>query len=317
METYVGTPQDGMVDGRGSGILFDIKRFALHDGPGIRTTVFLKGCPLSCVWCHNPESQEDVLELMFREEQCVGCGACVPACPVGAIAVHDRLAQTDHNVCTTCGECVAACLRQARSIAGDTWHVGQVLSEIEKDLLFYDQSGGGVTISGGEPLAQASFVASVLTLCKEHRIHTAVDTCGYAEWEDLKRVARVTDLFLYDVKYMDSGRHLEMTGVPNERILENLQRLDSEGQATWIRYPIIPDFNDADDDIAAFGEFVSHLKAVKAIHLLPFHRGGEKKLEQLGRSRLPMATERDPRCSADAVAQILRGIVDVPVYVGG
>ncbi|MCK5584861.1 4Fe-4S binding protein, partial [Candidatus Bipolaricaulota bacterium] len=115
-----------MVDGRGSGILFDIKRFALHDGPGIRTTVFLKGCPLSCVWCHNPESQEDVLELMFREEQCVGCGACVPACPVGAIAVHDRLAQTDHNVCTTCGECVAACLRQARSIAGDTWHVGQV-----------------------------------------------------------------------------------------------------------------------------------------------------------------------------------------------
>lgn len=317
METYVGAPQGGTADRGGSGVLFDIKRFALHDGPGIRTTAFLKGCPLSCLWCHNPESQNGALELMLWGERCVGCGTCVSACPVGAIAVYDALAQTDPGVCTACGECVTACPRYARSIAGEAWTADRVLAEIEKDLLFYDQSGGGATISGGEPLAQVPFVVSVLTLCKEHRIHTAVDTCGHAEWEDLKRVARVTDLFLYDVKHMDSVRHQELTGVSNERILENLRRLDNEGRTLWIRYPVIPDLNDADEDIAALGEFVSRLKAVKAIHLLPFHRGGERKLERLGRPSRALSTERDPRSAADAAAGILRGIVDVPVHVGG
>ena len=317
VETYVGVPQNAISDREGSGILFDIKRFALHDGPGIRTTAFLKGCPLSCLWCHNPESQNDALELMFWGERCVGCGTCVSACPVGAITVVGELAQTNRDVCAACGECVTACPRHARSIAGETWLSNRLLTEIEKDLLFYDQSSGGVTISGGEPLGQAPFTISLLTECRKRRIHTAVDTCGDAEWDDLQRVARVTDLFLYDVKHMDSARHQELTGVSNERILENLQRLNNEGRTLLIRYPVIPDLNDADADVAALGEFVSPLKAVKAIHLLPFHRGGERKLEPLGRPSCSLMTERDSKSAAEAAAQILRRIVGVPVHVGG
>ena len=315
--TTSNTANGRLDESRETGILFDIKRFALHDGPGIRTSTFLKGCPLSCLWCHNPESQNEAPELMFWGERCVGCGTCVSACSVGAIAVISEIAQTDRDVCTACGECVTACPRYARLIAGEIWLANRLLTEIEKDLLFYDQSSGGVTISGGEPLAQAPFTISLLTECRERRIHTAVDTCGQGEWKDLGRIARVTNLFLYDVKHMDSARHQELTGVSNERILENLRRLDNEGPTLWIRYPVIPDFNDADADVAALGEFVSHLKAVKAIHLLPFHRGGERKLERLGRPGRPLSTERDPRSAAEAAAQLLRRIGGVPVHVGG
>lgn len=300
-----------------SGILFDVKRFALHDGPGIRTTAFLKGCPLSCSWCHNPESQNSKPELMFWEERCIGCGACVSACAVRAISIRDAFAETDQRACTACGECVDACARNARAIVGDLWSASRLLKEVEKDLLFYDESGGGITLSGGEPLAQAPFVVAVLTLCKEHRIHTAVDTCGYAHWEDLSAIVEMTDLFLYDVKHVNDDRHRQLTGVSNERILENLRRLDGEGCALWIRYPVIPELNDADEDVAALGEFVAHLKAVEAIHLLPLHRGGERKLERLGRPCRPLSTERDPRSAADAAAKILRGILSVPVHVGG
>ena len=254
---------------------------------------------------------------MFWRERCVGCGACVAVCPIGAITVAGGTAETDPEVCTACGECVDACPRNAREIVGGLWSASRLLEEVEKDLLFYDESGGGITLSGGEPLAQATFVVSVLALCKEHRIHTAVDTCGYTSWEDLSSIVEMTDLFLYDVKHVDDDRHRELTGVSNERILENLRRLDNEGRTLWIRYPVIPDLNDTDEDLAALGEFVSHLKAVKAIHLLPFHRGGERKLERLGRPSRPLSTERDPRSSADAAVQILRAIVDVPVYAGG
>jgi len=300
-----------------TGILFDVKRFALHDGPGIRTTVFFKGCPLSCSWCHNPESQSRGPELMSWEERCIGCGACVSVCPVGAILMRDGSAWTDRDRCTACGTCAAACPADARVIAGETWAVSRLLGEIEKDLLFYDESGGGVTLSGGEPLAQASFAASVLAACQERRIHTAVDTCGYAEWEDLQRIARVTDLFLYDVKHADDGRHRELTGVSNERILENLRRLNGEGCTLWIRVPIIPGLNDTREELVALGGIVAGLESVEALHLLPFHRGGEGKLEQLGRPSRPLSTERNPRAAADAAAQILRAAVGVPVYVGG
>lgn len=299
------------------GVLFDVKRFALHDGPGIRTTAFLKGCPLSCSWCHNPESRSRKPELMFWAERCVGCGSCVSACPSGAISMRDRSALTDRGLCTGCGDCVAPCPADARAIVGEEWSVDRLVREVEKDLLFYDESGGGVTLSGGEPLAQPSFTASLLAACRERRIHTVVDTCGYANWEDLERVARVTDLFLYDVKHADDDRHRELTGVSNARILENLRRLNDEGRALWIRYPVIPGLNDARADIRALGAAVADLGSVEALHLLPFHRGGERKLERLGRPGSTPAASGDPRDSAEAAAEILRGFLSVPVHVGG
>ena len=313
----LGAITEKLADGSLYGLLFDVKRFALHDGPGIRTTAFLKGCPLSCAWCHNPESQSAAPELMVWAERCVSCAACVAACPVGAISMSGGGAQTDRDLCTACGACVLACPADARAIAGATWSVKQLLDVIEKDLLFYDESDGGVTLSGGEPLAQSAFAASLLAACQARRIHTAVDTCGFAEWRDLDRVAQETDLFLFDVKMIDEARHRKLTGVSNELIFENLRRLSEEGKRLWIRYPVIPGVNDAQRDIVALGRLVRGLRSVEAVHLLPFHRGGERKCDRLGRTDRWVAKEREPRISAEAAAKVLRGIVGIPVHVGG
>jgi len=300
-----------------TGTLFDVKRFALHDGPGVRTTVFLKGCPLSCSWCHNPESQNPNPELMFWADRCVGCGACAAACPSGAISISRGTARTDRTRCTACGACVDVCPFGARAIAGEAWSLDRLVREIEKDLLFYDESGGGVTLSGGEPLAQASFSISLLSECRKRRIHTAVDTCGHAEWEVLRDAARWADLILYDVKHPSADRHRELTGVTNERILENLRRLDGEGCVLWIRVPVIPGLNDAPEDIAALGGIVADLDAVEAVHLLPYHPGGEAKRERLGKTASPRSETADPADAASRASEILRRIVDVPVCVGG
>ena len=297
-----------------SGTIFDVKRFAIHDGPGIRTTIFFKGCPLSCPWCHNPESQRARPELLFWAERCTGCGACVGVCPVGAVSLENGTAVTDRSLCAGCGACIEACPTHAREIAGEAWSLDRLLETIERDLLFYDESGGGVTLSGGEPLAQPEFALSVLAACKDRRIHTAVDTCGFAEWDVLDAVASQTDLFLYDVKQLDDDRHRELTGVSNVLILENLERLGESGRRIWIRYPLIPSVNDAEEDIVALGKLVSRLRSVDAIHLLPFHRGGERKRVGLGLSmaRIPVDAP-----AAEAAAMVLRRAVEVEVHIGG
>jgi len=305
------------VNEHGIGLLFDVKRFALHDGPGIRTTVFLKGCPLSCVWCHNPESQVACPELMHWQERCVGCGACIGACPIGALSLAGERAEVDRDRCTACAECVTACSEGALEVAGEPWSVRRLLDEIEKDVLFYDESGGGVTLSGGEPLTQGPFVEAVLKQCRERRIHTAVDTCGHAEWADLERIAAVTDIFLYDLKQMDDERHRELTGVSNERILGNLRRLDGERRAIRIRYPVIPGENDSDEDISALGRFVADLESIESIQLLPFHRGGEPKRERLGRPDRAAIGRGDATCAAERAKRLLCAILDVPVQIGG
>lgn len=317
------SPIESDVSGAGSymlqesGVVFDVKRFALHDGPGIRTTVFLKGCPLSCAWCHNPEGRSRNLELLFWEARCTGCGTCIEACPANAVSIVDNAARVDRERCTVCGACVDVCPTGARAVAGEVWSVERILDVVEKDLLFYDESGGGVTLSGGEPLAQPAFAAALLGACRGRRIHTAVDTCGCAEWSALERVARETDLFLYDVKHVDAAMHKELTGVSNERILENLRRLSDGGHRLWIRYPLVPGRNDGEAEIIALGRLVACLDSVATVHLLPFHWGGERKLERLGGKGISLSMDVEPVVAAEVAAKILRGIVDIDVHVGG
>lgn len=264
-----------------TGIIFDIKRFAIHDGPGIRTTVFFKGCPLSCCWCHNPEGQDVELEIMFWQDRCIGCDTCVKACPNGAISRSGGSLSTDKDKCNLCGDCTEVCPSGAREIIGTKVTVSKVMEEIEKDIIFYDESGGGVTFSGGEPLMQPAFLNSLLVCCKEKEIHTAVDTCGFAEIETLLKISKNVDLFLYDLKLMDDSKHKRFTGVSNELVLRNLEDLSLHHNRIIIRIPIIPGINDDDENIFKTGEFVASLKDVEQIDLLPYNKLGIEKYKRL------------------------------------
>jgi pyruvate formate lyase activating enzyme len=299
------------------GSVFDIKRFALHDGPGIRTTVFLKGCPMRCLWCHNPESQRREADLLMRADRCVGCGACVSACPEEAVRIEAGVAVTNRGRCVGCGACVPACPVGAREVLGRTRTVDEVLAEIEKDVLFYDESGGGVTLSGGEPLAQPEFTLALLQACRERGIHTAVDTCGVAPAEVVERVAETADLFLYDVKTLDPARHVELTGVDVTPVLENLRRLVERGCRVWARVPLIPGINDAPDELSRVGEWIASLHGVEAMQILPYHRAGLEKLERLGRSRAMDDVPEATRDDATRAAAIVGGLAGCPVSIGG
>jgi pyruvate formate lyase activating enzyme len=227
---------------RQHGWIWDIKRYALHDGPGIRTTVFVKGCPLRCQWCCNPESQSFRPEAAWIGERCLNCGLCEQVCPHGAISHDGGRRYVDHQLCDLCGECARRCPGEALQIMGRRVFVDEVLAEISRDSVFFSRSGGGLTISGGEPLAQPEFVAELLRRYKteEKGLSTAVETCGHAEWPMVARVGRYTDLFLFDLKHMDPGEHFRLTGVGNRLILENAARLAESGHTLVIRLPLIP-----------------------------------------------------------------------------
>ena len=264
------------------GLIFDIQRYSVHDGPGIRTLVFLKGCPLSCLWCSNPESQKTGPELAFRQTFCIGCGVCVDVCPRQAIQLKDTSIEIDRSKCDLCGECVKICSPEALSIIGKQMTVEQVLAEVERDLIFYEVSQGGITVSGGEPLAQAHFVEVLLKAGKAKGMITAIETAGYAPWPSVERIIRYTDLVLYDIKHIDPVVHRRLTGVSNKLILENARRIANLGVPLTIRCPVVPGFNDKPRDMDRLFHFVVNLPGVKQIDLLPYHRLGGPKYTMLG-----------------------------------
>ncbi len=264
-----------------TGIVFNIQRYSIHDGPGIRTTVFLKGCPLNCWWCQNPESQLCGQEMIFWGDRCIGCGACSAICPSGAIKIKNGIPVTEKEKCIFCGKCIEKCPALAREMIGKKLTTEEVIKEIEKDLVFYEESGGGVTFSGGEPLEQSEFLESLLNCCQEKKIHTAVDTSGYISWGILKKISPKVDLFLYDLKLTDNERHKKYTGVSNEIILENLKKLSSVHNNIFVRFPVIPGINDDYQNIKEIGKFLSSLK-IAQVNLLPYHYIGADKYRRLG-----------------------------------
>lgn len=265
-----------------TGTVFDIQHYCVHDGPGIRTDVFLKGCPLRCKWCANPESNEAQPQLMFIADRCTGCGACAAACTEGCIVIRDGKSATDRSRCIACGGCAAVCPTEARDISGKTMSVDEVLSEVRLDAFFYGKDGG-VTLTGGECLMQADFAIELLRRCKEEGIGTAIETCGFVPFRVFERAAPYLDIVLYDVKHMDSAAHKFWTGVPNELILENLHHLSAQLHIPVIaRTPLLPGVNDSVENIHAMGQFLStQVPTLREVNLLPYHRLGESKWEQL------------------------------------
>jgi len=298
------------------GTMFSIIRFSTHDGPGIRTTVFMKGCPLACWWCHNPENWQHLPSEIYRPERCIGCGRCIAGCPTGALAVGPQGISTDPDRCGHCGRCVDACPAEARERT--SWQVGaaDLVRSISRDSLFYDQSGGGVTFSGGEPLTQPDFLLAALKQCGELEIHRAVDTSGYVESGTLQAVARHTDLFLYDLKLVDPQKHRAHTGVDNHRILSNLRMLSESGAAIVVRIPLIPGVNDDSQSIALAGEFIAGLPRRHAVDLLPFHPAASAKYAKLG---LAYRGEHLAPLPPERVAEAARRLTDVGlnVRIGG
>ncbi|MCX5752422.1 MAG: glycyl-radical enzyme activating protein, partial [Candidatus Krumholzibacteria bacterium] len=266
------------------GCIFDVRRYAIHDGPGIRTTVFFKGCPLFCRWCHNPESQSPVSEIVFSGSRCIACGACVEACPEGALSTDGTgRPVAGPGVCARCGACAAVCYAEARRMTGREATVEEVMAEVERDAAFYEQSGGGVTFSGGEPLMQVEFLEALLRASRKRNVCTALDTCGYAPWESIDRIRGMVDLFLYDVKIVDDARHRELTGVSNEPIIENLRALSRHGHNIRLRIPIIPGINDNEKAVWAVAALASSLPSLIGIDIIPINRLAAEKYARLGR----------------------------------
>ncbi len=264
-----------------TGMIFDIKRYAINDGPGIRTAVFMKGCPLECWWCHNPEGQSKKPQLMVRANRCKAVKACIQVCPRGAVSWSEGPI-TDWQACDQCGKCAEACLAGTREIVGRRISIDRLMDEIGRDIPFYDQSQGGATFTGGEPMLQMGFLIETLLACKAQNIHTAVDTSGSTPWVNLEAILPMVDLFLYDVKHMDPVKHKKYTSVSNKKILDNLRRLSGEKANIIVRIPLIPGVNDDDQNLNQCGEYLVSLPHLAGVEIMPYHAIGEAKYGSLG-----------------------------------
>ena len=269
---------------RVTGSLFNVQRCSLHDGPGIRTTAFFKGCPLACTWCHNPEGIDAAPVLMISGDRCLGCRVCVEACPVEEGGAAPAGEAWNRDLCTRCGACVEACPANARELAGSEFEVGELVDILERDRAFYDASGGGVTFSGGEPLGQIEFLIGCLRECRRRGLRTAVDTCGLAPLEHLLQAAERADLVLYDLKHMDPTRHRAETGADNGLILDNLRALSAASVDIWVRIPLIPGFNADPGNIEETGTFLGELSRRHRVYVLPYHELAESKRARMGES---------------------------------
>ncbi len=265
------------------GVIFNIQKFSINDGPGIRTTVFMKGCPLNCIWCHNPESKSIKTEIFYDAKKCAGCGLCTKSCPELCHAVEDGAHIYDRKACVACGKCASGCLNGALEVVGKRVDVQYVIGEVLKDKSFYENSGGGMTLSGGEPMAQFEFSYELLKAAKENGLHTCMETCGFAKKEDFKKISPLVDIFLFDYKETDSEKHKEFTGVANELILNNLKMLDGLGCKIILRCPIIPGLNDTKEHFDGIAAVAESLENIMEVNIEPYHPLGSGKSDMLGK----------------------------------
>lgn len=299
-----------------TGTIFDVKRYAINDGPGIRLTVFFKGCPLSCGWCHNPESISPQPQKLFLSTGCIGCRECVQVCAQAACTLGPQGIVTDRKRCTRCGRCAEVCPTEATEMAGRQVSVAEIMALVDKETLFFDKSGGGITFSGGEPLLQTGFLLALLEACGARQVHRAVDTCGWCQQEDLLRVARETELFLFDLKVMDPERHQRFTGVSNDRILSNLRALAESGAQINLRIPLIQGVNVDQVNLEQTGAFVAALPGEQSVNLLPFHAAASQKYLKLN-TVYDLAGLGEPAAETVDRAVACLETYDLAVRVGG
>ncbi|HWQ73030.1 MAG TPA: glycyl-radical enzyme activating protein [Desulfitobacteriaceae bacterium] len=302
--------------GHESRLVLSIMGTTIHNGPGIRTLVLLKGCPLRCAWCSTPESQSPTPEIGIFPDKCTRCGKCVEICPNGAMKINKEKIQIDRLKCNNCGECTKICYSEALRLYGRKMTVEELINEVKKDIIFYKHSGGGVVISGGEPLSEIQFIKEFAKACRAEGISLGVDTCGYVPRTNIEQMLEYIDYVLLDIKHMDSRRHKEITGVPNELIISNAQFISKMNVPIYIRVPVIPGYTDSEENIRAISNFAGSLHSLKEVHLMPIHHLGAKRYESLNRPYLIADIELIPQNTMESMKRLLESYGAICKIVG-